>query len=214
MSRPRVLPSIPCYSRLPPTPDIWMPPLTDVQYAAETMRVQARLAQRAAVKANVVATHQEVPGVPRVARCQRHLFTLEGKESSLKGMYHFHPTSSHSLPLAQLSQSLGIKFLRDQTNHAQSQAYSQGVSQRGSLLHVPRTFVCLFTPWIMSMTTNSFLQLLSHPWLPELQDSGPSTILLSPSRFPASQRLPAKASSGRAPAKRSDESRRKSLLGM
>ena len=69
-----------------------MPPPTDLPYADEIKRVQARLAQRAADKANLAATRQEVPGVPHVARYQRHLVTLESKESSLEGMYHCHST--------------------------------------------------------------------------------------------------------------------------
>ena len=68
--------------------------------------------------------------------------------------------------------------------------------------------------FIRKTTANSFLQWSSRPWLLELQDFGPSTFLLSPSRFPARQRLPSKASSGEAPTNRSAGSRRRSLLGM
>ena len=99
---PRVLPSR--RSRQAPTPDIWMPPPTDAALAATIKRVNARLAQRAAVKVskasapNVAAKRQEVPRVPRVARQPRqHATTPESKESSLKGMCHSHPPSWPSM---------------------------------------------------------------------------------------------------------------------
>ena len=118
MSRSGVVPAISRRSRLQqPTLDIWMPPPTDAQLAADFTRVQARLAQRAAVKAsaevmrvqarlaqraaakasvsNVAAKRPEVPRVPRVARQPwQHAPTLESKESSLKGMCHSHLTLS------------------------------------------------------------------------------------------------------------------------
>ena len=89
MSRPRVVPAIPRRSRHQSTYDIGPTPPTDAEFAADLMRVKARLAQRAAAKhsaPNVAITRQEVPQVPRVARWPRqHAITLESKESSLKG---------------------------------------------------------------------------------------------------------------------------------
>ena len=120
MSRPRVVPIIPPRSRQLWTPDIWMPPPKDADHAANVMRVNARLAQRAAAKAsadvmrvqarlaqraaakasasNVASMRPEVPRVPRVASQPRQqLPTLESKESSLKGMFHSNPTSLPSM---------------------------------------------------------------------------------------------------------------------
>ena len=128
MSRPRVVPIIPPRSRQLWTPDIWMPPPKDADHAANVMRVNARLAQRAAAKAsadvmrvqarlaqraaakasapNVGAIRPEVPRVPRVAsQLRQHATTLESKESSLKGLCHSHPTSSALMALCSLHHS-------------------------------------------------------------------------------------------------------------
>ena len=120
MSRPGVVPIIPPRSRQLWTPDIWMPPPKDADHAAAVMRVNARLAQRAAAKASadvmrvqarlaqraaakasapsVGAMRPEVPRVSRVPRVASQQWqnapTLESKESSLKGMCRSDPTSS------------------------------------------------------------------------------------------------------------------------
>ena len=105
MSRLGVVAAVPCRSRLQATLDVCQPPIKPPQHSALFMSVQARLAQRAAAKAaaaNVAAKRQEVPGVPRVARYQRHASTLESKERPVKGMYHSHPTLSPRWHLAHL----------------------------------------------------------------------------------------------------------------